>query len=309
VVLCATVPLLALAPSYAALVAALAVFGVADALTDVAMNERAVGVEARAARPLLSGFHALWTLGALVGSATGAVAAGAGVPPARHLAVTGAVLALVAAGAGVRLPDDLTVNPDRPAVAPWTAARTIGLLGVLALLAAATEGAAGDWSAVYLRDEVGLTAGRAGAGFTVFAVAMLGGRLAGDAITARVGPVRMLRGSSLVAAGGLLVVLVVPTVEPAGIPADVTLAGFAVFGLGTAAFFPLIFSAAGRRRGVAAASAIAMMSVLARGGFLLGPLLVGGVAEVAGLRTGLGIAVVAALGTALLAGRGLAQTR
>jgi fucose permease len=144
------------------------------------------------------------------------------------------------------------------------------------------EGAIADWSAVYLREGLGTGAGLAAAGYAVFALLMAAGRLTGDWLTLRVGPRRMVRG------GGALVTLGMLCVVATGAPVP-AIVGFALIGAGVSCIFPLILSAAARTPGVASSTAIAAMATTGYTGFLVGPPLIGGVAEALTLRVALGL--------------------
>jgi MFS family permease len=165
------------------------------------------------------------------------------------------------------------------------------LLGVIGLCSFVGEGAVADWSAVYLREDLGASAGVAGLGYAGCAVAMAVGRLGGDRMVARFGPVNVLRAGSIVAAVGL----------GAGLAAQsqgVAIVGFTLFGLGVAPVAPLTFSAAGNRPDVPAATAISRVTGIGYLGFLGGPPVIGFLAEGAGL--GWALAVPAGLSAVIL---------
>jgi len=139
-----------------------------------------------------------------------------------------------------------------------------------------------DWSAVYLRDTLATTPAVAAAGFTAFSLTMAAGRFGGDRLAARLGLDRLLRGSATLAAVGLAAALLV------GRPAA-GLAGFGLVGLGISNIIPILFSAAGRVRGVPAGTALAAVATTGYFGFLAGPPLIGLAAELTGLPLALGI--------------------
>lgn len=284
------VPLIGVAPTAAVLFVVLAVVGTANALTDVAMNVSGIEVQRRLARPVLSGMHAVWSIGAVAGALVGSAAAGLRVPVPLHLAVVAAtVLALV-----------LVVSRDVPAVsgagegtptgARWSPA--LALLCAVALLGAVVEDVPASWSAVYLVEHTDAPAGAAGLAFTAYMAAMVAGRLLGDRWVARFGPVAVVRAGGLAVASGLLAGLLAGTTTAAVV-------GFAGVGLGASALFPAMFSAAGALPG----QGVAAVNTVSRVGFLAAPALVGSVADGVGLPLALGLVVVpAALGVALLAG-------
>ncbi|WP_407285833.1 MFS transporter [Streptomyces sp. BP-8] len=282
----------ALSPGLYTLGAALLAYGAASGMSDVAMNALGVQTEDRLGRPIMSGLHGMWSAGALLGSAAGTVAAHAGWDARLHLAGAALVLTLLGALAcqGVL---DLRSGPEEhppPRFAlPPKSALVIGAIGFCAVFA---EGAALDWSAVYLRDRLGTDAGLAAASTTVFACTMAVARLAGDKVVARFGAVRTVRtGGALAAAGGLLIVT-------ARHPAT-AMAGFGLMGLGIAVVVPLAFAAAGRS-GPAPSQAIAGVATITYTSGLIAPSAIGGIAQATSLT--MSFALVTALAFGLVVG-------
>lgn len=285
--------LLGLAPSLPWLLLALFVFGMAYGGLDVAMNAQAVTVERAARRPVMSSFHAAFSGGALVGSLTGALAAAAGLPLFVHLGVTGVVLLALAAPLLPAMLHEERAGQPGPLFA-WPTGRLLPL-AVIALAVLLAEGAVADWSAVHLRQELGAAPGTAGLAFTAFSLTMVAGRLLGDRVVAAWGRVRTVRFSALAATAGGLVVVLAPWV-----PAVVV--GYAAMGVGLACMVPLVFVAAAGDE-ADAGPALAAVSTPGYGGFLLGPPVIGGLAELLGLGTALALLPLLLAGVALLAGR------
>jgi MFS family permease len=285
--------LLGLAPSLPWLVPALLLFGLAFGGLDVAMNAQAVTVERAGGRPVMSSFHAAFSAGALLGSLTGALAASAGLPLAVHLGTTGLVLLALC---GPLFPAMLREESSRGKRGPlfaWPHGRLLPL-AVIAAVVLLAEGAVADWSAVYLRQELGASAGLAGLAFTAFSLTMVAGRLVGDRIVAAWGRVRAVRVSALVALTGGLVVLV-PSVP-------VAVLGFAALGVGLACVVPLVFVAAAGDD-PEPGPALAAVSTPGYVGFLLGPPAIGGLAELIGLGPALALLPLLLAGVAAMAGR------
>ena len=283
--LSAAVVLPVLTPGVASSATALVLLGACNATLDVAMNAHGVMVEDAYRRPIMSSFHALFSLGGLVGAGAASVAMAAGMSAPTHLVVV-ALLSLAAVWVAVRrlLPTPPTWTHSAPVFAvPPAALLGLGLLTFCALLA---EGAVGDWSAVYLRDSLGTKASTAAMGFAAFSLAMALGRFAGDQLARRMGPIRLLRLSASLATGGLTLTLL------GGQPV-IALLGFAVVGLGVANLIPILFSAAGRTQGVATGTAIAAVATTGYFGFLAGPPLIGLAADAVGLPVALGIVCAA----------------
>jgi sugar-phosphatase len=169
------------------------------------------------------------------------------------------------------------------------------VLGAAAFFTLMAEGAAADWSAVYLSDSLGAGAAAAALGYTAFSLAMAASRVFGDRLNGRLGPVALARGGGLLAASALTLALVSGSTI-------VALAGFAAMGAGLGVVVPVLFRAAGSTPGVSAAAGVAAVSTIGWFGFLAGPPAIGVTADLVGLRSSLAIVVVATLALALLAG-------
>ena len=274
-----TVPVPLVAPSVPLLAAALFMLGALNGALDVSMNVQALAVEARYRRPIMSSFHALFSLGGLVGAAGAALVMTSTVGDRAHLLLTSAVASATLAFVVRRL---VTTPPaasvERPLALPGRGLVALGGLAFLGLLA---EGAMADWSAVYLRDSLRTTAAVAALGFGAFSLAMTAGRFAGDRMVARFGPVRVLRASSALAAAGLAVALLIGS-------APIALIGFGTVGFGIANVIPVLFSGAANVRGAGTGSALAAVATTGYFGFLAGPAVIGFTAELTSLPIGLG---------------------
>ncbi|MEV5827057.1 MFS transporter [Spirillospora sp. NPDC052242] len=285
---------LGLAGNLGTLVCALALMGASLGLMDVAMNAQGVAVERSYGRPLMSGLHAWYSIGTLLAALIGSAAAHAAVPVPLHFAAVAAVLtAVLLAGCRDLLDRSADATPEPEAVVPGgpdrggtvrTARWSLALLGIIGLCSFVGEGAVADWSAIYLREDLGTGPGTAGLGYAGCAIAMTIGRFTGDRIVARFGPVRVLRAGSLVAAAGLGLGLAVH--HPAA-----AVAGFTLFGLGVAAVAPVTFSAAGNLPGVPAATGISRVTAVGYLGVLGGPPVIGFVAQGVGLGWALAVPV------------------
>jgi sugar phosphate permease len=296
VLLCASVGLLVAVPRQPWLAGALFCSGAAGGLTDVAMNANGVAVEARYARPVMSGLHASWSLGLLLGGAVGAAAAHAGVGAPVHLGVTAVVLVAAAEISTRGLVADRADLTAAAATARFVRpSPDVLLLGVLCAAGMFAEGAANEWSAVYAHRVDGVDPGAAAVAFTGFALAMVAGRLVGDRVTAAVGRVRALRAAGVLGATGGAVVATVHH-----LPA--TVAGFVLLGLGLATAVPLAFGAAGHRGGESAGHAIAAVATIGYVGWLAAPAVVGGVAQATSLPVSFGIVAAVTLLLTLTAG-------
>jgi len=282
---------------------ALLAWGAAMGVLDVVMNAQAVTVERACGRSLMSGFHATFSLGALLGTGVGVAAAAIGLGVGRHLALLGAVLlAAVLATSVAMLPDRLASTERAPLL--------VRPRGPQALLAAAAfavllcEGATADWSAVFLREDLGAGPAGAGAAFAAFSVTMTAGRLLGDAVLNRWPRRVVVRWFATAAALGLGAGLALSALAGTGLAAvAAAVGGFAVLGAGISVTFPALLAeaGAGSQRPAEAIGAVSTGGYL---GFLVGPPLIGGVAELAGLPVALWlIPLLAASAAALTAAR------
>ena len=289
------------------LAVALFCFGAGHGAMDVAINAQAVAVERRFGRPIMSSFHALWSVGGLTGAACGGLLAAGGVGLVAHFTgaalVLGALVLLVSPHLWPARNDEEEAKPDGGGDAGAVAAageaasrgrRLLLTLGLVTFCVLLGEGAMADWGAVFLRRSLGTGEGLAAAGYAAFSLAMAAGRFGGDATIARLGPVRTTRLGGALAAAGMAFALGVN--QPWSV-----LAGFTLVGAGFATVVPIVFSAAGRLAGVAPGVAISAVSTAGYFGFLVGPPLIGRVAEWSSLRLGLGVIGFLSVLTALLA--------
>jgi len=287
-----------LAQSLPAFSIALVLLGIANGAVDVAMNAQAIAVESRFGRAIMSGFHGLFSAGGLVGATAAALAMNAGIDPARHVVAAAALLFIVTLAAVRFLPPtepSTRIGMFRLPRGPLLA------LGALVLCSLLAEGAIGDWSAVYLRDDLAAGVGYAAFGFAGFSLAMATGRFFGDWVVRRYGgPAVIMTGAAIAA---LLLALGLLSARPSA-----ALLGFVAVGLGLANAVPILFRAAGKIAGAVPELAIAAVSTAGYCGFLFGPPVIGLVGERLGLRTGLGL-VAAALAVVAVGAAGIASER
>jgi MFS family permease len=286
--------------SLTVLVAALACYGATAGLLDVAMNACGATLELAYGRPILSSLHAGYSIAGLAGAGIGALSAALGIGPLPTFAATAVALIVGGLFAGPRMvippaPPQARPPEDAPRRLPSQIVVVIWVLGLLALCGQLGEGAAGDWSAVYLHVDLGTSAAVAAAGLAAFSVTMAAGRMVGDRLAARFGSVRLVRGSGLVAGLGLAAGLLIGTPAAA-------VAGFALLGAGLAGIFPQIVSSAVRLDPSRAGRNIGRIAAVAYSGLLVGPVAVGAAASGVGLRdallipAGLAVLVAAAAG-------------
>jgi MFS family permease len=289
-----------LASGLAALMATLAVYGALAGLLDVSMNACGARLELGYDRPIMSSLHAGYSIAGLAGAGIGGIAAWLGASPLATFTVAAAALIVLSLTAAphVFIPA-VAVREAHPDDPPRRSARQISaviwVLGLLALCGQVGEGSAGDWSAVYMHANLGTSAAVAAVALGAFSVTMAAGRVAGDRLAARFGPVRLVRASGLVAGLGLAAGLLIGT-PAAGI------VGFALLGLGLAGIFPQIVTAAARLDPEQAGRNIGRIAAVSYSGLLSGPVLIGVIASGVGLRAALGVPAALALLVAAAAG-------
>jgi len=290
---CISLPMLALAPNFWVLVTGLFLFGATHGGLDVAMNAQSVAVAHRYRKPVISSFHAMFSVGGLAGAGTGALLAWGKMSAVLHFTAVGIAMAAIGLWAGRHLLHGV----DRAQVVAGEEAGTFRLppkslipLGIVAVAVLMGEGAMADWTGVYLHKTLGSSEAIAAAGYAAFSVAMAIGRLCGDRLSEKFSDVGMVRTSGLIAAAGLGLALV------SGSP-WISLIGFMMVGAGYSTVVPLVFGAAGRTPGVKTGVALASVTTMGYFGFLIGPPIIGFAAELMGLRGALALLI----GTSLLA--------
>ncbi|MFH8391584.1 MFS transporter [Streptomyces sp. NPDC018036] len=309
------------------LAGALLVFGFCNGCLDVSMNAHAVHVEKAYGRPVMSGFHATFSVGGVLAALVAAVAVSGGQSPVASMAVMGAVgivIALATArallptastaettGAGTASHSDADSDSDSDSNSNsdsdsdsdsevgTEAARSIRsrvrLLAVLALMVMLCEGAANDWSALHLKDVLGAPAGTAAFAYGTFAAAMTVGRLLADRVVARFGSMAVLRHGAATAAVGITLVALGPWMWAA-------FAGWALFGLGLSGTVPQLFSAAGHADPAAAGANVSRVAGLGYVGMLAGPAVIGWLTHVVALNRAFVLLTLLCVTTAAAAG-------
>jgi MFS family permease len=291
---CLLLPALGLTDSVWTLGLALALLGGLMGAVDVSMNIAAVAVIRRLDRPLMPVFHAGFSFGALAGSLGAAAAAALSLPPPTQFTVVGAV-ALTTVAVTVRaIPENHSASEGRPVggFLRVMAQGRLWLLAAVALCAAVAEGACAEWSALFLVNERSAGDAAAAAAHSVFAVAIAVTRLTGEQAQRRFGPYRLLMLSGTLAAAGLFLAAMVPSVVAGYI-------GFAIAGIGLAFCFPLAMDLAGTAGrepgGTGGDRELGFVTTIAYAGLLGGPPMIGGVATLADLTVAMGLVGVIAL--------------
>jgi MFS family permease len=260
-----------LAPHVAALSVIMFVFGGIIGSMDIAMNANAVVVERRLGRAIMSSCHGFWSLGGLCGAAIGGwlIDVAGSFEQAATVTVAGFVIAMVSLR---HIAADLPVASDVKPRFRLTLNPLPYVLGLLALFSMVPEGAILDWGALYLRQDLGADVATSGLAFGAVAATMAVMRFAGDAVRQWLGAVTTVRISTVFAAAGL--VIAAAAADPYW-----AIAGFAISGIGIANLVPVALSAAGNAPGLPPGVGISIATSMGYAGILMGPAVIGFVAE------------------------------
>jgi len=270
------------------LVIVLFLFGMWANLVNIAMNTQAVGVESMYGRSIMASFHGLWSLAGFCGAAIGNFFVADDISPLFHFIIIAlAAIIMVLISYKNTLPDNgykqssvpLFVKPDKAVL----------LLGFIAFCSMICEGAMADWSGVYFQNIVHSSAAYKTLGYVAFAGTMAAGRFAGDRLITKFGVKRILQLSGILIAFGLLLVILFPYLTSA-------IVGCLLVGFGASCVVPMVYAIAGKSKTMSPGLALAAVSTISFTGFLIGPPLIGFVAEFAGLRFSFAIISLLGLG-------------
>ena len=263
IIACA-LPFLAYLVTYWALAITLLIFGAAIGTLDVAMNIHAAEVEKRSGRALMSGFHGMFSVGAICGAGFVTLLISYGVAPLiATLCVTGGVIiAILWVQSHYLITKSDAPEPFRP---PSGIVKWLALLAGIAFL---IEGAIMDWGALLMIERAVFSMEQAALGYVAFSITMVIGRLSGDYVVPRIGRRAILLGGGTLVVLGLIAITTLPS------PA-LNLIGFAVIGLGAANLVPVVFSAAGQQNDMDPNMAVASVTFVGYAGILLGPAIIG----------------------------------
>lgn len=270
-------------------------FGVTGNLMNISMNTQAVGVEALYKRSVMASFHGLWSLAGFSGAAIGTLVIAKNISPLIHFFFIALLIGLLMliffryslrSDAKQEIPDSLFAWPDKPLMK----------LGIISFCCLACEGCMFDWSGIYFREEVHAPANLVTLGYTVFMATMAAGRFIADWLTTKIGVKYTLQISGSLITFGLLVAVIFPNIYAAT-------AGFFLTGFGVSSVVPLVYGLAGKSKTMSAGMAIAAVSTVGFLGFLLGPPVIGYIAQALSLRWSFAVMAVLGFGTAMLASK------
>jgi predicted MFS family arabinose efflux permease len=276
-VICLALPILAVASYLPLLIVTLFLFGSAVASVDCAMNIQAIIVERASGHPMMSGFHGLFSVGGVAAAAGVSLLLLMGTTPL--MATLGVVLVIIAS-LGIAAPHLLAEVASGHGPALALPRGVVLFIGGLCFICFLTEGAALDWSAVFLTSVRHIPAAYAGLGYAAFAAAMTIGRLSGDRIVKQLGARPVIVGGALCAVAGLALATLAPGWEA-------SIAGYALVGAGCSNIVPVLYTAAGRQTAMPHHAAISAITTMGYAGILIGPAAIGFVAHASSLSAAL----------------------
>ncbi|OCA55589.1 MFS transporter [Photorhabdus namnaonensis] len=283
-------PGLSVLPTPLTLACALFVFGAGIGAMDVVVNIHAVMVEKMAQRPIMSGFHALFSLGGIAGAGSVSALLSLGISPLQVMvmAVLLIILLLLPVWGGL-------LNEAEAGNTPFFAVPhgIVILLGFLCFVAYIMEGSMLDWSGILLTSVHNISSHQAGIGYTLFATAMTSGRFMGDKIITLYGHQRVFISSALLATSGFILIYSASTAMILGL-------SFLMIGAGLSNIAPMLFTASGQQKIMPDSLAVAAVSTMGYSGILLGPAIIGGLAHIVTLHGA--FACIALLSISLFAG-------
>ncbi len=288
-----TLPLIGLATTTWMIVPVLVVFGLLGNIMNISLNTQALGLEDQMGKSILASFHGLWSMAGFTGAGIGAGMIFLKFSPAAHYAVVMGISFVIilfsqkfvlndrrdageSGGLVLKKPDDLLLR--------------VGLISFLGMM---TEGCMFDWSGVYFKKIVMAEPEYVALGYVCFMGAMASGRFITDKATNRFGRIPVLQASGISIFAGLVLSVLVPNLITAAI-------GFLLVGLGVASIVPVAYGIAGRSKLYSPSVALALVSTISFFGFLLGPPLIGFIADLFDLQVSLALISINGLGILLL---------
>jgi MFS family permease len=287
--ICLALPLLATLSSIPALIVALFLFGAGLGTVDSTVNLQAVIVERASGKTMMSGFHGMFSLGGIVGAAGVSALLGLGLAPLGAMLVVNVVLLIALFKAAPHLLPYGSESSGPAFAVPHGIVLFIGGMCFIVFLA---EGAALDWSAVFLTQERGIDTAYAGLGYAAFALTMTVGRLTGDSIVRRLGATKVIVSGGLTAAAGLFLATFAPSWEAA-------LVGYALLGAGCSNIVPVLYTAVGKQTVMPQSIAVPAITTLGYAGILAGPAVIGFIAHGSSLSFAFALMAVLLLAVAI----------
>ncbi|HEX3167021.1 MAG TPA: MFS transporter [Chitinophagaceae bacterium] len=275
---------------------ALCAFGIFGNLCNISVNTQAVHAETLYNRPIMASFHGTWSTAGFTGALIGSLMMKLDIKPYYHFWI----IALFAITMMLIFNRYLLLTPTSKSASSFTKFKmphgSLMLLGVIAFCCMSAEGCMFDWSGVYFKQVVKAEGSLVSLGYASFMIMMATGRFTGDRLALKFGRKKMVQLSGILIFIGMMIAVLFPTIIPATI-------GFLIIGFGVSSIIPLMFSTAGKIKEVASGIAIATVSGIGFFGFLIGPPLIGYIAQLAGFQYSFAVIAVLGLGITLLINR------
>lgn len=256
---------------------ALFVFGVCGNMCNISVNTQAIRAEKLYGRPIMTTFHGVWSIAGFTGAAIGLLMMSQHISTYLHFWIIATIIfiTVMVCQKYLQWGRSAAAVEKKPFFSRPDAA--LFQLGVIGFVSMASEGAMFDWSGVFFKDVVKAPASLVALGYLCFMIAMASGRFVGDKLIAHFGRKKMLRASGVLISSGLFISVLFPHIITATL-------GFLVVGFGVSSIVPMVYSAAGRQTKIPAGIALASVSSISFLGFLIGPPIIGYVAELFSLR-------------------------
>jgi MFS family permease len=275
---------------------ALCAFGIFGNMCNISVNTQAVHAESLYNRPIMASFHGIWSTAGFTGALIGSLMMKLAIKPYYHFWI----IALFAITMMLIFNKYLLLTPTSKSASSFTKFKmphgSLMLLGVIAFCCMSAEGCMFDWSGVYFKQVVKAEGSLVSLGYASFMIMMATGRFTGDRLALKFGRKKMVQLSGILIFIGMMIAVLFPTIIPATI-------GFLIIGFGVSSIIPLMFSTAGKIKEVASGIAIATVSGIGFFGFLIGPPLIGYIAQLAGLQYSFAVIAILGLGITLLINR------
>lgn len=278
------------------LTAALFLFGVSGNLTNISVNTQAVGVERLYRRSIMASFHGIWSLAGFTGGLISTAMVSANWNPQQHFIIIYLLaLGIMLSARRFVLPRDAAAKATKGPIFVKPDAAILRL-GLIAFACMVCEGTMFDWSGIYFEKVLHVPKDLTRIGYVAFMCTMASGRLLADKWVTRFGVQNILKSSGIIILVGLMTAVIFPYLVPATI-------GFLMVGIGVSSVVPMTYSLAGKSKTMLPGVALAAVSSIGFLGFLLGPPIIGFIAEASSLRVSFAVIAILGLGTTVLAGR------
>lgn len=282
-------PLIGFSPSVWMLVPVVMIYGMIGNMMNISLNTQALGLEDEYGKSILASFHGLWSLAGFTGAGIGALMIYLNVLPGFHYLFISVIVVIVLLLAHGFIRSDLQNGGGGGGLVLKKPDGLLLRVGGIAFLGMMAEGCMFDWSGVYFKKVVQIEEGLVALGYVSFMGAMASGRFITDRIINKIGRLPLIRISGGLIFSGLIVSVLFP------IPVVATI-GFLLVGFGVAAIVPIAYSTAGRSKLYSPGVALAMVSTISFFGFLIGPPVIGYIAELSSLKTSFTLVALAGLG-------------